>query len=205
MNSRQPLNNPVRARRQASGYTLVEVLVAVVVFGILSASAYVALDALSRAASGHRDRSEEFGALQVAVARMDADLRQLAARPVAAAAGRTEPALAGEPRSLSGTRSGWANPADTKRSTLQRFGWQLAGTELQRIRWPVTDRAADGQALTETVLPGVESLAFSYRDNAGSWQERWPPDEALAKLPSAIEVVIDTRRFGRVRRVLVLQ
>lgn len=187
------------------GYTLVEVLVAVVVFGILSASAYVALDALSRAASGHRDRSEDFGALQVAVARLDADLRQLAARPVAAAAGRTEPALSGQPRSLSATRSGWSNPADVKRSTLQRFGWQMAGSELQRIRWPVTDRVSDSQALTETVLPEIESLSFSYRDDAGSWQERWPPGEALARLPSAIEVVIDTRRFGRVRRVVVLK
>lgn len=191
--------------QKSGGYTLVEVLVAVVVFAILSASAYVALDALSYAASGHRDRSEDFGALQVAVARLDADLRQLAARPVASAAGRTEPALAGEPRSLTGTRSGWTNPAGVKRSTLQRFGWQRAGTELQRIRWPVTDRVDDSQLLTETVLPGIESLAFSYRDNAGGWQERWPPDESLARLPSAIEVVIDTRRFGRVRRVVVLK
>lgn len=194
-----------RSPGRTGGYTLVEVLVAVVVFAILSASAYVALDALSRAAAGHRDRSGDFGALQLVVARMDADLRQLAARPVAAVAGRTEPALVGEPRRLAGTRSGWSNPADLKRSTLQRFGWQLSGSQLQRVRWPVTDRVADSQATTETVLQDVESLAFSYRDASGAWRDRWPPDEALARLPAAIEVVIDTRRFGRVRRLVVLQ
>lgn len=193
------------ARLRSGGYTLIEVLVAVVIFSILSASAYVALDALSRAAGDHRERSEDFGALQLAIARLDGDLRQLAARPVAATAGRTEPALAGEPRRLVATRSGWANPAGVKRSTLQRFGWQLGGSDLQRIRWPVTDRVADSQSLTETILPGVESLEFSYRDVSGSWQRRWPPDEALARLPTAIEVTIDTRRFGRVRRVVVLQ
>ncbi|WP_181918807.1 type II secretion system minor pseudopilin GspJ [Wenzhouxiangella sediminis] len=190
---------------RSRGYTLVEVLVAVVVFSILSASAYVALDALSSAASGHRERSEDFGGLQLAVARLDSDLRQLASRPVASGLGRNEPALVGEPRRLAGTRSGWVNPADVKRSTLQRFGWQLAGTELQRISWPVTDRVADSQALTETVLPEVEALEFSYRDASGSWQRRWPPDEALARLPVAIEVILETRRFGRVRRVVVLQ
>lgn len=193
------------ARLRSGGYTLIEVLVAVVVFSILSASAYVALDALSRAAGDHRERSEDFGALQLAVARLDDDLRQLAARPVAATVGRTEPALSGEPRRLVASRSGWANPAGVKRSTLQRFGWQLSGSDLQRIRWPVTDPVADSQSLVETILPGVESLEFSYRDASGSWQRRWPPDEALARLPTAIEAIVHTRRFGRVRRVVVLQ
>jgi general secretion pathway protein J len=195
---------PVRLP-SAGGYTLVEVLVAVVVFAILSASAYVALDTLSRAADGHRDRSEAFGDLQLAVARLDADLRQLAARPVAVGAGRTEPALLGEARRLAGTRAGWVNPADVKRSHFQRFGWQLKGTELQRVRWPVTDRVSDGQSITETVLPDVESLSFAFRDQQGAWQQQWPPDETLARLPAAIEVTLDTRRFGRVRRVVVLQ
>lgn len=191
--------------RQSGGYTLVEVLVAVVVFSILAASAYVALDALSRAAEGHRERSDEFAALQLAVARIDGDLRQLAARPVAAAAGGSEPALLGQPGRLSATRSGWANPAAVRRSTFQRFGWQLAGSELQRVRWPVTDRVANTPSRTETVLPDVERLTFAYRDAAGDWQDRWPRDDALARLPSAIEVVFDTRRFGRVRRVVVLE
>lgn len=196
------MNGPLR---KTGGYTLVEVLVAVVVFSILSASAYVALDALSGAASGHRERSEAFGDLQLAVARLDADLRQLAARPVAVPGGGREPALVGEPRRVAGTRAGWGNPAGVKRSTLQRFGWQLSGTELQRVRWPVTDRATDGQSVTETVLPGVESLTFAYRDASGTWQQRWANGEAQARLPAAIEVVIDTREFGRVRRVVVLQ
>lgn len=194
---------PVRA--VSTGYTLVEVLVAVVVFSILAASAYVALDALSRAAGEHRDRSDAFAALQVAVARLDGDLRQLASRPVATGTGQTEPALVGQARRLAGTRSGWPNPAGVKRSTLQRFGWQLAGSDLQRVRWPVTDRVGDSQARTEVVLTDVQTLTFAYRSPTGEWLDRWPPDESLARLPSAIEVSMDTRRFGRLRRVVVLE
>jgi general secretion pathway protein J len=194
---------PVRAAN--SGYTLVEVLVAVVVFSILAASAYVALDALSRAAGEHRDRTEAFGALQVAVARLDGDLRQLASRPIATGNGQTEPALVGEARRLAGTRSGWPNPAGVKRSTLQRFGWQLSGSDLQRVRWPVTDRVGDSQARTERVLADVQSLTFAYRSAAGEWLDRWPADESLARLPSAIEVTMESRRFGRLRRVVVLE
>lgn len=192
--------------RRAGGYTLVEVLVAVVVFGILAASAYVALDALARAAETHRDRSDEFAAVQVAVARLDNDLRQLAARPALAPGGRLEPALVGDERELAGTRAGWANPAGLDRSTLQRFGWRLSGSDLQRIHWPVTDRAPGSRSVTETVLADVTALRFRFRDGTGSWHSGWPLEEAAsARLPTAIETVLESRRFGRIRRVVVLQ
>lgn len=192
--------------KTASGYTLVEVLVAVAVFAVLSASAYVALDSLSRAAEAHRDRTDDFAAVQLAVARLDSDLRQLAARPAKSADGRLVPALSGEPRRLEGTRAGWTNPAGLKRSTLQRFGWQQSGSDLQRRQWPVTDRVPATSSRTETVLDDVEALRFAYRDLAGAWHDRWPVDEgAAARLPGAVEVVLTSRRFGRIRRLVVLQ
>lgn len=195
-----------RRLQLAAGYTLIEILVAVTVFSILSATAYLALDNLSAASAAHRDRAEAFGAMQLAVARLDSDLRQLAARPATAAEGRTEPALAGAGDRLAGTRAGWANPAAVKRSTLQRFGWQLSGSELERVHWPVTDRVGASRPLTETVLPGVVALALRYRDQSGAWRESWPAgDDAAARLPTAIEVVLESRRFGKIRRLVVLQ
>lgn len=190
----------------ARGYTLVEVLVAVAVFAVLSASAYVALDSLARAAEAHRDRSDDFAAVQLAVARLDNDLRQLAARPAKTADGRQAPALDGERGRLEGTRAGWTNPAGLKRSTLQRFGWQQGGSDLQRRQWPVTDRVPASTPRTETVLDDIESLRFAYRDLTGAWHDRWPVDEgAAARLPSAVEVVLTSRRFGRIRRLVVLE
>lgn len=189
----------------SGGFTLVEVLIAVTVFSILAASAYVALDTLSRAAERHRQRSESFAALQLAVARLDSDLRQLVTRAVATPGGRIEPALLGQSDQLAGTRAGWINMAHSRRSTLQRFGWQWGGSGLERLTWPVTDRTSASSAQTETVLPDVESLRFSYRDHAGRWRDEWPMDEEAASLPAAIETVVETRSFGRVRRVMVLQ
>lgn len=192
--------------RLASGYTLIEILVAVTVFSILAATAYLALDTLSAASAAHRDRAEAFGAVQLAVARLDSDLRQLAARPASSADGRMEPALAGADDRIEGTRAGWANPAAVKRSTLQRFAWRLSGSELERVHWPVTDRVGASRPATETILPGVVDLAFRYRDRTGAWQQSWPAgDDAQARLPTAIEVVLESRHFGTVRRLVVLQ
>lgn len=190
---------------RAGGYTLIEVLVAVVVFAILAASAYVALDALSRAAVRHGERSQAFAALQLAVVRLDQDLRQLVSRSVAGPDGRPEAALLGQADWLTATRAGWGNPGELKRSSLQRFGWRLEGQNLVRIHWPATDRTEATPMFSEVVLNEVEGLEFLFHDWSRQRVERWPLNDELARLPRAVEVRLTTRRFGTVRRLVVLQ
>lgn len=192
--------------RGVRGYTLVEVLVAVSIFAILAGSTYVALDGLSRAALDHRDRAEDFAELQLALSRLEADLRQLVSRPVRGPEGQPRPALAGERRQLEATRAGWANPSGQRRSTLQRFAWRLDDGGLVRRSWPVTDRTARSEHFDEILLGDAQSLELQFRDDQGRWREHWPADpEALARLPVAVEFQIESERFGRFRRVVVLK
>lgn len=188
------------------GYTLIEVLIAVVVFGTLAGSAYVALDGLSRAAMEHRERANAFGELQLALTRLEADLRQLVSRPVRGRDGRAEPAVSGERVRLTATRAGWANPSGLRRSTLQRFSWHYSDDELVRSSWPVTDRAPTTRTMAEIVLEDASNLEFRFRGPEGRWRDHWPPEpEAVDRLPVAIEVTLESERFGRLRRLVVLQ
>lgn len=190
--------------RRSRGFTLVEVMIAVLVFGVLAASAYVALDGLSRAALTHRAHSADLAALQLGVARLDADLRQLTNRSVRIDGGRA-PALSGERNRLVGTRAGWANYGGSERSHLQRFGWQFDDGELSRLHWPVTDSAPGAQPLLDAVLVDLDEWQFRYRDAGGGWHERWPLDAGQVELlPTAIEVSFVSRQFGSIRRLLVL-
>ena len=186
------------------GYTLVEVLVAVLVFAVLAASAYVALDGMSRAAEVHRDHSASLAELQLAVARLDADLRQVTARPVRDANGQPQAALVGQRATLTATRAGWGNPGQVRRSSLQRFSWQVGDGNLVRIHWPVTDVVDATRAQSEPVL-AIRDLAFRYRDHEHRWHDQWPvagqPPEVL---PAAIEVQFHSEQFGPIRRLLVL-
>lgn len=194
------------ACQPSRGYTLIEVMVAVTVFAFLAAAAYIALDGLSRAAIDHRDRATEFGQLQSALARLDSDLRQLTTRPVRGPDGRHEPALAGGRTNLMATRAGWPNPAAQRRGTLQRFSWQFSQNGLQRVSWPVTDRAPGSRTLAETLLDDLRQFEFRYRDRDGRWRDEWPANaEELARLPEAIEITLESERFGRLRRLVVLQ
>lgn len=186
------------------GYTLIEVLIAVTVFAILAGSVYLALNSLGAAAFVQRERSIELAELQRALARLEADLRQLASRPVRAADGQLEPALIGQPGSLQGTRAGWANPLGHGRGQLQRFGWFSDGQTLVRRSWAVTDRTAATGALDEPVLAGFQGLEFRYYGADGRWLEQWPETGAFEALPRAIRYQLETASFGRIERIVVL-
>lgn len=186
------------------GYTLVEVLVAVLVFAVLAASAYAALDGLSRAAEAHRDHSAELAELQLAVARLDADLRQLTARPVRDANGQPQAALVGQRATLTATRAGWGNPGQVRRSNLQRFSWQVGNGSLVRTHWPVTDVVDATRAQSEPVL-AIRDLVFRYRDHEHRWHDQWPVSgQSPEVLPAAVEVRFHSEHFGPIRRLLVL-
>jgi len=188
------------------GYTLVEVLVAVLVFAVLAASAYAALNALSRAAVSHRDHAAELAALQLGMARLTSDIRQLSHRRARNSFGQIGPALSGSPNSLQGKRVGWANPNELRRSQLQRFAWQFDGQDLIRLAWPVTDPALGVVPVPETLAIAVRDLRLAFRDAGGGWHDQWPPRSAADQvLPAAVEVTLDTARFGSIRRLLVLE
>lgn len=188
------------------GYTLIEVLVAVLVFAVLAASAYTALNALSRAAISHRDHAAELAALQLGVTRLTADIRQLSHRRARNGFGQTGPALSGSLSSLEGVRVGWANPNELRRSQLQRFAWQFDGQDLIRLAWPVTDPAPGVAPVPERIDLAIRELRLAYRDRTGGWHDQWPPRTASDQaLPAAVEVLLETDRFGSVRRLLVLE
>lgn len=186
------------------GYTLVEVLIAVTVFSVLAGSVYLALNSLSAAAFVQRERSAELAELQLAMARLESDLRQLASRPVRGADGQLEPALFGRAEQLEGTRAGWSNPLEHGRGQLQRFGWSVDEQGLTRRAWPATDRTPRTNPVDERVGAGLQVLEFRYYGAEGRWLEQWPESASPDELPRAIRYWVETERFGRIERTVVL-
>ena len=191
-------------RRPNTGFTLVELLVAVLVFGLLAGAAYGGLNALSEAAGVHRERSAAFADLQRAVATLDGDLRQLVARQGRDRQGQLLPALAADRRSLLARRAGRINPAQLPRSQLQQFAWRIEQAGLVRRSWAEVDTPPASDPIGRTVFGSVSGLALRFRDAQGGWHRQWPVAGPPQALPSALEYVLETAAFGRVRRVVVL-
>lgn len=198
--------------RTMRGFTLLELLIAIAIFALLGLGTYRMLDSVLQTDKVTRAHEVQLRELVRAMAAFERDVLQVQARPVRDPFGDVRAALLGddlENPSLELTRSGWRNPLGQPRADLQRVRWQLSGEQWQRQYWTVLDQAQDSQPQVQKALEGVTALQLRYLDEQGSWQTNWPPQEsnqaeALTALPQAVELVLQHRRFGEIRRLLRL-
>jgi general secretion pathway protein J len=188
---------------KARGFSLLELLVAVAIFGLASALAYGGLDGLVRT-RGELDRqSQRLQALQFAVGLIERDVRAAVERSVLDAYGTRLPALEASPSRLELSRIGYANALDQPRAEIERVIYQLDGSALQRLRFHVLDRAPGSIPDVQPLLDDVQRIEFRMIDAAGREHGRWPPPNG-EPLPRAVELRLVTTDFGEIRRLLEL-
>tara|TARA_R100001244_G_scaffold6846_4_gene8905 strand:- start:3025 stop:3699 length:675 start_codon:yes stop_codon:yes gene_type:complete len=194
------------------GFTLLELLIAIAIFALLGLGTYRMLDSVLRTDSSTRAHEQQLRELVRAIAAFERDLLQVTVRPVRDPFGEARPALLGETLDsavVELSRVGWRNPLGQARASVQRVRWQLSGEQWQRHYWTVLDQAQDSQPNVQQALEGVTRLQLRYLDGDGAWQSSWPPvqssaDEQLKALPQAVELLLEHRRYGAVRRLLRL-
>ncbi len=186
--------------RAAMGFTLAELLVALFIFGLLSAAGVAllsfAVDSRGRT-DARLDRAAGLGRLR---ALLVADLAQAAPRLWRDETGARHPAFAADAISLGLVRRGWSNPAGAARSSLQRVEYRLIGQRLERRIWPLVDGAAP--ATPAVLLADVTALRLRFRV-AGEWRDRWDAVAADA-LPQAVEITLSTPQLPDLRQVFLV-
>ena len=194
------------------GFTLLEVLVAVVIFGIISILAYGGYNQLIRQSEIVESSATRTRAIQSTVQRMAEDFEMLEPRPIREPLGETlEPALhAGGTRVdtlLDLTRSGWTNPAGLTRSTLQRVTYRLMDNKLERAYWNALDRTLTTEPTSAVLLDKVRTASFRFMDQNQTWHDQWPPlgysgPDAVRLRPIAVEVTLELEDWGKLVRLL---
>lgn len=199
------INHPHKNSFFANGFTLLEILVALFIFTILSMLLMSALRTVINADNGTEIRAGKLQALQLATLLISRDVEQTLDRSVVSAAGVKEPAFLGTPRAFTFTHMGFANPQSlSKRSTLQRTQYSFGGKSLQRKNWEVLDLAPGSKSHTR-LLVKVDEAHFQYLDNSGHWQNQWPPEETNDQsLPRAVKVFLTIPHWGKLSQIYVI-
>lgn len=192
-------------------FTLIEVLVAVAIFGILATLAYGTLGRTLTSADMLTGRMERLASIQRTVRYLVDDFMQLAPRPVRDELGdNLVPTLRTDfanNYALELTRGGWSNPAGLPRGTLQRVAYRLEDGELVRYYWPVLDRTLSNEPVAHALLDGVDNMEFRFMQENGEWAEEWPPANRAGPLglrmrPRAVEIVVSLGDEGIITRLI---
>jgi hypothetical protein len=105
------------------------------------------------------------------------------------------------------TRGGWSNTAGQQRSTLQRVSYGLVDDVLKRSYQINLDTVQGNKPVIQDLFTGVKAIQLRYLDSSQTWQTQWPPPalsptESLWTRPVAVEVIIEFKDWGRIRRLI---
>lgn len=205
-----------------AGFTLTEVLVAVMIFALISAIALTLLTTALRSHDIHTEQMDVISSIQRTDALLRGDMGQIVLRGFRGPQGRTdgrvfagdldgvnpfEPARSGEQREiLMLTRTGWPNPGALEpRSTLQRVAWLYDGTRLQRRAWAYPDSARASEPVTVTVLETAEDLRLEFLIGR-VWRDRLlisAGGDGAPVAPRAVRISYRVPGRGRIEHLLL--
>lgn len=186
------------------GFTLVELLVALFVFAILSVTAFRGLNGITQTRSHLDQETRKWQQLDRFFARLEGEVAQVLPRPVYTAIGAEATPLSGSPSSagsiedaqLSFTRNGGFDQ-DGMPLPPQRVGYRLREERLELLRWPALDNAPYAVPTVDTVVDSVSELKLRYLTDAQGWVERWPLKARDNTLPRGVEISL-TLKGGEV-------
>lgn len=201
----------MRSSKQ-SGFTLLEVLVTLAIFGLLSMLAYGSLNAVLKGQQATEEHASRLAQLQKTFMWLGRDIEQAVNRPIRDEYGDSQLAMTGEAvgrYQLELTRAGWRNPAGRARSNLQRVAYGVRDEKLIRAYWNVLDRAQDSEPLETELLDGVVRLELRFLAVQGNdeteWTDSWPANalgiQPTVDPPLAVEVTLETEAEGRITRL----
>lgn len=189
------------ARTRTSGFTLVEVLVALAVFAVVG---LMSAQLMSRTLANNEvlgDRSVRLAEVQRAMLILKRDLVQINGRSVRDLFGDPlPPVMIGADGMMEFSRAGWRNPLNSPRAEIQRVAYRIHEGHLHRAWWSVLDRAQDSEPVVQRLLSDVDQVEFFALDTNGDEHGFWPNGLGNAHL-AAIIMRLECEPFGIVERI----
>jgi len=208
----QVANHTIVLPLKQRGFTLLELLIASIIFAIMALMAYGGLDNVISNSKSSQQALKRLQQIQQSVSVLNRDMSQIIPRTIRDEYGNVQPYLiAGSnvDNLIEFTRGGRVNPANLLRSTLLRVAYQFDDEKLVRLQWPQLDRAQEVEAKQTALIDEVEEFTLRFLDQNAEWQEQWPPLNSAGDGDNpvqlhAIEIVMQLKDWGEIRRLYAM-
>lgn len=166
-------------RRHTQGFTLLELLIVLGIFGLFAAMAYGGLNFVLTSRQRLEASMADLADWQRSFQKLRNDFQLMSLRSVRNGSNLSEPPLRFDEfdARVEFTRSSWRNPLKAARPSLERVIVRYDDDEktLLRETYGVLDRAQDEVAAGIVLLRNVTEVRWRFLDANREWQDRWPP------------------------------
>ncbi len=193
-----------------SGFTLIEILIALAVFAIMasitSSTLYYAFNTRTRV----NEQSERLSSLQLAMSIVQQDISQTAERAIRGNDMRLFPIFIGRPDYLEFTRDGDVNPGGLeKRSTLKRVALVCENGSLLRRTWDSLDPFDRNTYADKVLLTHLSDCHFGYLNQSLQVFPEWRTDavnqdQNKESLPKAVQVNLNVKKLGELNLLFII-
>lgn len=173
-------------KNKTTGFTLIEILIALFIFAIVAAITSSVLYSVFNARKQTLEHSNQLAQLQLATTLMRQDFSQMINYSFTNKDGSYINAVIAKPSYIEFTRSIPAKLAtDNQNSSLQRVAYTLKQKQLVRISWPSLQNVLATTGDEKILFTNVEQLEIGYLSYGQGFAMNWPP----SNIPPAVLLI----------------
>lgn len=196
--------------KKNSGFTLVELLVAVAIFAIISVIAYETIASLANTKQIITKNQQKWTGLVNAIDDISLFWHDSIPLMIRNNDGNLEAALVGQQilqnktdGQLELTVAGYVGNIISGSVPPKRVGFRYQNHKLYLIIWPVLNRAMTTRPEVEMLLDNVDDFKIQYLYSDRQWHDTWPDNSSdFANMPFGLKVYLKLASGEEVTRIL---
>lgn len=180
------------------GFTLIEILLAVMVFAMLMLATFQIFDSVIRTNERSEKQFDQQNELNIAWAIMLQDLLQIRARTHRDIQGDAVSALQTNDEYLMQFIRGGLPPIQgITPGGMQLVAYSLEENILYRHSWAVLDLANDSEPFKQALISNIDTVTIEMLTKRNEWSEVWPPID-IEELSEGVFATAEVPRMFRI-------
>ncbi len=185
--------------KKAKGFTLIELMIAIMIFAIISIISYRIISSLLKTKQVVTAAQNKWGGISQSINRIGLAIQDAIPLVIRDGDGSIKPAVLGKNNletaydaQLELTTGGSIGDPVYGISPPKRMGFRYNGGTLYMISWPVLNRVINTTPRVDVLLANVSSFTVNFLYPDKQWRDTWPMDApSITQLPTGIKIEIN--------------